>query len=127
MENINYFKNQIRWITLSEGVVLLRHLGEFQRDHIMVRGTGVKGHHRIPAMQIRELFSAMDQAASIQPVYFYGGPMQAKLFKGSYLTLLIDRCLLVSFEKGVKYVDRIIQYARGFAIYYPSTHNVDTV
>lgn len=121
MEKINYFKNQIRWITLREAAILLRHLDEFQRKDIMVRR--IKGYRRMPAAKICELFSPFDQAASVGPIYFYGGPLQAKLFKNTYLTLVIDRCLLVSFEKSVKYVDRVIQYARGFAIHQPSAHN----
>jgi len=123
MEKINYFKNQIRWITLREAVVLLRHLSEFQRKDIMVRNS--KGYRRMVAVKICELFSPFDQAASVQPVYFYGGPTQVKLFKGTYLTLIIDRCLLVSFEKGVEYVDRMIQYARGFAMYRPPACNAN--
>jgi hypothetical protein len=124
MEAIDFFKNQIHWITLREATILLRHLGNYHCDPVIIRHGG---YYRMPAKEVWEIFSAIEYAINIRPIYFRGGPMQAKLFKGTYLTFLIDRCMLVSFEKGVEHVNRIISYAKRFAPLQFPTNNVHSI
>jgi hypothetical protein len=102
------WRTEIGWITLGEAIMLLKHIGDFERDKVIIRE---KGYARY---QVWELpFNRNEYCVNIRPVYFEGGPIGSRRFKGTLLTLVLDRVLLTAYEKGGAYALRMVKYARG--------------
>lgn len=106
---IDAWRRKIGWITLSEAIVLLEHLGDFESDEVIFK-TRFFLVRRV--WELTEFFSPTEFCTNIRPVYFHGGPAGGKQFKGSLLTLLLDRILLVSHERGAAHVLKMVTYAR---------------
>lgn len=114
---IDAWRRQVAWITLEEGIILLAALGDFDEDKIVVRVSA--GYYTIQVRALLEHYSPSEYCINIRPVYFTGGPIE-KRYKGTLLTLLLDRILLMSHEKGCAFALRTVKYARGFG----STNNI---
>lgn len=108
---IDAWRRQIAWITLDEAIILLRQLGGFEKDEIVVRVSA--GYFTMQVRSLLEHYSRSEYCINIRPVYFTGGPIE-KRYKGTLLTLLLDRILLMSHEKGCAFALRTVKYARGF-------------
>jgi hypothetical protein len=110
---IEYVKKRLNRLFLHNSIVFLDRLGSFQYDTISVI-VEKKGCLTIQAVQICNYFSLLMPLDVIRPVYFEGGPMQSKKFKGTFLSFVADRTLLILCEKGKKYIDRLFDYEPKF-------------
>lgn len=108
---IDTWRRDLWDLTLAEAIVLLRHLGDFELDRIIVLAGG---YHHFPAHQLPHHFDPYEYCTNIRPLYFQGGPFGGRKFKGTFLTMVLDRVLLVAHEKGAEHVDKLVSYARGF-------------
>jgi hypothetical protein len=108
---IDAWRRRISWITLAEAITLLEHLGGFELDKIIFLD-GI--FHTRLVCELTNFFSPTEFCINIRPVYFYGGPVGGKRFKGSLVTLLLDRILLVSHERGEAHALKMVTYARCF-------------
>ncbi|MHC4188419.1 MAG: hypothetical protein ACYSUB_01920 [Planctomycetota bacterium] len=115
---IDAWRVKIGWITIAEGIILLRNLGGFERDKVI--SMDKKGYRSVPAKHLLSIYNPSEYCINIRPIYFRGGPIGGKLFKGTFLTLVLDRLLLTSHEKGSVYVERMVEYARSFTTINPN-------
>lgn len=109
---IDAWRRRIAWITLNEAIILLRHLGDFETDKIVVHAPA--GFYTVPVQNLLEHFSPTEYCINIRPVYFTGGPVGEKQYKGTLVTLLLDRILLISHEKGCAFALKMVTYARSY-------------
>lgn len=111
LDLIAAWRKRIGWITLAEAIILLRRLGCFHVDKIIVCAGG---YRHVIVEDLFHHFSGSEFCINIRPVYFDGGPTGGKQYKGTLITLLLDRILLMSHEKGAAFVLREVDYARSF-------------
>lgn len=110
-EMINFWRSEIGWFTLDEAIVLLEHLGGYNRDKILVQLTGYR-HFQVD--DLVSYFNGVEYCINIRPIYFHGGPVGGRRFKGTFLTFVLDRLLLVAHEKGADHTLKLVKYARSF-------------
>ena len=106
---IDAWRDEIRWLTVGEAVILLRHLGGFHIDPIAIISCGFK---RLPAQELLSIISDTEYCVNINPCWFSGGPTGGKHFKGTFLTMVLDRVIHTAFEWGAEKVASIIRNAR---------------
>jgi len=108
---IDAWRRRIQWITLSEAIVLLGYLGDFESDKVIF----LEGIFRVCRVhEMTDYISPTEFCVNIRPVYFYGGPVGGRQFKGTLRTLVLDRILLVSHEQGAAAALKMVTYARCF-------------
>jgi len=105
------WRRKIGRITLAEGIILLRNLGNFHVDRVVII---TSGYHSVTVENLSYYFSNNTLCANMRPIYFDGGPTGGKRYKGTLVTLLLDRIFLMSHEKGAAFVLREVNYARSF-------------
>lgn len=109
---LTYLREQLSFLTIEASIVFLRHLGGFERDKIIV--LSARGYARHFIWELPQHVNGSVPVDRLRPIYFEGGPSQAKRYKGNYLTFLVDRAMLVMREKGKEYVDAVVEYSKGF-------------
>jgi hypothetical protein len=109
---LTYLREQLSFLTIEASIVFLRHLGGFERDKIIV--LSARGYARHFICELPQHVNGSVPVDRLRPIYFEGGPSQAKRYKGNYLTFLVDRAMLVMCEKGKEYVDAVVEYSKGF-------------
>lgn len=109
---LKYLRKRLSFLTIEASIVFLRHLGAFEWDKIITVSS--KGFVRHYVYELPLHFNGSVPVDRLRPIYFDGGPMQSKGYKGDYLTFLVDRAMLVMCEKGKEHVDALIEYSRGF-------------
>lgn len=92
---------------------LLKCLGHCEWDQIIVLTTN--GYQTVCARELPALFNRSVPVTLLKPVYFWGGPLHAKQYKGNYLTFLVDRTMHRMCEKGWAHVNATILYCEGLA------------
>lgn len=107
-EIIDGWRNKVMWLTLDEAVILMRHLGGFEHDEIIIRHGGAR---KIRLCDLRQYRDGQEYCINIRPVYFDGGPTSKKRYRGTLLTMIVDRMLAVSIEKGNSFVRATVKYA----------------
>lgn len=107
---IDEWRDEIRWLTLQQAIVLLKQLGYFESDKVIAN---CRGYCHISIFELLEYFSENEYCVNICPVYFEGGPV-TKRYKGTLLTVVLDRILLTAYEKGAEFVWSRVEYAKGF-------------
>ena len=110
-EMIDFWRSEIGWFTLNEAFVLLRHLGGYEEDTILAQ---LQGYRHIAVRDLSHYFNGVEYCVNIRPVYFLGGPISGRRFKGTFLTFVLDRLLLVAHEKGADHALTTVKYARSF-------------
>lgn len=108
---IDTWRDELWRLTLAEGIILLRHLGDFDRDKVIVL---LKGYHHFPVHQLLNHYDSHESCVNIRPFYFQGGPFGGKKFKGTFLTMILDRVLLVAHQEGAERIHNMVRYARSF-------------
>lgn len=109
---IDPYRARVDNLTLDSAVVLLRNLGNFDLDDLVPPN---KIHH-FP-VDIKRLLGGQTQVREVTcRLLFKGGPSQATIFKGTFNTFILDRMMLVACEKGLDFVDSILNYSEGFAL-----------
>ena len=108
-KKIQAWRNKLWWITLSEAVALLRLLGDFNQDSVIIRK---RGYRRLSVYDLWQWYSSKDYCNNIWPVYFKGGPFGETDFRGTFLTMVLDRVLLTGHKKGFETVLEIINYVQ---------------
>lgn len=109
---ISAWRRRIAWITLNEAIILLKHLGDFDTDNIVIQAP--RGYYTVSVKDLHEHFSLAEYCINIRPIYFLGGPVGGKRYKGTLITLLLDRILLMSHEKGCAFALKMVTYARSY-------------
>ncbi len=110
---IDTWRRDLCNLTMAEAIILLRHLGDFDHDRVIVL---LKGYHHFPAHQLLNHYDSHELCVNIRPLYFQGGPFGGRKFKGTFLTMVLDKVLLVAHEKGAEHVDKLVSYAKSFRI-----------
>ena len=100
-------------LTVESSVMLLRHLGNFDWDEIVI--LTANGYKTMAVRELPEHFNGSVPVGRLRPVYFWGGPMVAKQFEGDYMTFIIDRAIYVMCEKGWAHVNATIAYCEGLS------------
>jgi hypothetical protein len=108
---IDFWRKEIGWFTLDEAVILLRHLGGYEGDTILVQ---LQGYRHVAIRDLAHYFNGVEYCINIRPIYFHGGPVGGRRFKGTFLTFVLDRLLLVAHEKGADHALTLVKYARSF-------------
>lgn len=111
MGMISAWRQKVRWIRLGSGIALLKSLGDFNKDKVLIEYKG-RGFHTIPAYNLLAYRSTSDYCVSIRPIYFKGGPTGDKLFKGTFRTMILDRVIYVAHEKGAEHVLELVKEAQ---------------
>lgn len=106
---IDAWRDEIRWLTVGEAVILLQHLGGFHIDPIAIISCGFK---RLPVRELLSIISDTEYCVNINPCWFSGGPTGGKRFKGTFLTMVLDRVIYTAFERGAVNVASAIRNAR---------------
>ena len=108
---IDFWRKEILNFSLDEACVLLRHLGGYELDKVLVQ---LSGYRLVEVGDLACYFNGVEKCLNIHPVYFFGGPVGGKRFKGTFLTFVLDRLLLVAHEKGADHALTMVKYARSF-------------
>lgn len=108
---IDIWRKELEYVTITEAVILLRNLGEFQYDKVTVL---LQGYRQLAFCDLLDHLSSACFCRHIHPVYFTGGPREDKQFKGTLLTMVIDRVIRASIDKGPTFALGVVKYARGF-------------
>lgn len=113
---IDIWRKELEHLTITEAVILFRNLGGFQFDKVMVllKGPRFKGYRHLAFCDLLDYLSDTCFCRHIYPVYFTGGPQGNKQFKGTLLTMVIDRVILASVDKGATFAFKTVDYARSF-------------
>lgn len=111
MDILGYLRDRLSGFTVEGATVLLRHLGQYQFDKITVLTH--KGYRNMPAFELVGHFNGSVPVDRLKPVYFWGGPMRARQYKGDFLTFLVDRAMYTACEKGWAQVNATINYCDG--------------
>lgn len=108
---IDFWRKEILNFSLDEALVLLRHLGGYDQDRILARLTGYRD---MKVSNMAHYFNGVEKCLNIRPIYFFGGPVGGRRFKGTFLTFVLDRLLLTAHEKGADHALTMVKYARSF-------------
>lgn len=108
MEILTYLRERVADFSVEASIPLLRHLGNCDHDKITVLTH--QGYRIMFVWELVEHFNRSVPVDRIRPMYFWGGPMLAKQFKGDYLTFIVDRAMYRACEKGLAHVDATILY-----------------
>jgi hypothetical protein len=111
---IDFWRKEIINFSLDEALILLRHLGGYGRDKILLNLTG---YRHIQVSDVTHYFNGVEKCLNIQPAYFFGGPDGpggGRRFKGTFLTFVLDRLLLTAHKKGADHTLTMVRYARSF-------------
>jgi hypothetical protein len=108
---IDFWRKEVGWFTLDEAFILLRHLGCDEGDKILAQ---IQGYRHIAVRDLAHYFNGVEYCINIRPIYFHGGPIGGRRFKGTFLTFVLDRLLLVAHEKGAEHALTLVKYAKGF-------------
>ena len=107
---IDFWYNKFAFLKLVDAVTILRYLGDFERDGVTIIGSG---YRRVPMRDLWHWYDREEYCSNIGPLYFEGGPFGSRNFKGTLLTVILDRVLLVANEKGAKHVLKVVEYVTG--------------
>ena len=113
MEILTYLRERIKDFSVEASVHLLRCLGGCDHDTLVVLTH--QGYRSLRAADFVEHFNPSVPVDRIRSVYFWGGPLQAKQYKGDYLTFIVDRAMYRTCEKGWAHVQATIVYCEGWA------------
>lgn len=113
MEMLDYLRDRLSGFSIEGSLDLLKCLGGCEWDQITV--LTANGYTTIPAKTLPEHFNRSVPVDRLKPVYFWGGPLIAKQYKGDYLTFLVDRTMHCMCEKGWAHVNATILYCEGLA------------
>jgi hypothetical protein len=108
---IDFWRKEIGWFTVDEACILLRHLGGYEGDTVLVQ---LQGYRHIAVRDLAHYFNGVEYCINIRPIYFLGGPVGGKRFRGTFLTFVLDRLLLVAHRKGADHALTLVKYARSF-------------
>lgn len=111
MDILTHLRKRIAGFSLEASIPLLRRLGCGGHDTLVVLTH--RGHYNMSARELVKHFDRSIPVDRIRPVYFYGGPLLAKRFTGSYLTFLVDRAMHRACEKGWAAVDTVLIICEG--------------
>ena len=113
---IDIWRKELEYCTVVEAIILLRNLGSFQFDKVMVllKDPRFRGYRQFAFCDLSGYLSEDRFCRHVHPVYFTGGPGGARQFKGTLLTMVLDRVIRASIHKGPKFALEAVQYARGF-------------
>lgn len=113
---IDTWRKELEHCAITEAVILLRNLGGFEFDKVMVllKERRHKGYYQFAFCDLLDFFSGDLFCRHVHPVYFKGGPKKTERFKGTLLTMVIDRVILTSVDKGPTFAYKAVTYARGF-------------
>jgi hypothetical protein len=113
---IDIWRKELEHCTITEAVILLRNLGSYQFDKVMVllRDARFRGYRQFAFCDLLDYISEDRFCRHVHPVYFTGGPGGDKQFKGTLLTMVIDRVILASVDKGPTFAFKAVDYARSF-------------
>jgi hypothetical protein len=111
MEILTYLRDRLSGLTIEQSVVLLRNFGHYDSDKITVLTH--RGYRNMFVWEVVEHFNGSVPVTKLKPVYFWGGPMVSRQYKGDYLTYIVDRAMYVMCEKGWNYVNATINYCEG--------------
>jgi hypothetical protein len=110
---VSFWKEEVKDMTLSEAVVVLRHLGGFEFDKVSAH-TKVHGYRRLAVCDLLDWYPENALCREIHPVLFRGGPTLVASHSGTLMTVVLDRVILIALEKGADFVLKVIRYARTF-------------
>lgn len=108
MEILTYLRERLADFSVEASLPLLRCLGHCDHDKLTVLTH--KGYLEMFVWELVEHFNRSVPADRIRPVYFWGGPMMAKRYRGDYLTFIVDRAMYRTCEKGWAHVNATINY-----------------
>jgi hypothetical protein len=113
---IDIWRKELEYFTLTEAVILLRNLGGFQYDKltVLLKDPRLRGYRQFAFCDLLDYLSGTCFCRHIHPVYFTGGPQGGKQFKGTLLTMVIDRVIRASIDKGPTFAFKTVDYARSF-------------
>ncbi len=110
-EIIDGWRNKVAGLTRLGGEMLLRHLGGFEKDEVLIRPHGI---YTVKVCDLWQYYAYTKKCVNIYPVYFTGGPTGERRFRGTLLTLVIDRMLATCIEKGDTHVSTLVEYIKSF-------------
>ena len=113
---IDIWRKELEHCTVTEAVILLRNLGNFQHDKVAVilKDARYRGYRRFAFDDLLNYLSEDRFCRHVHPVYFEGGPQGTRQFKGTLLTMVLDRVIRASIHKGPKFAFEVVDYARSF-------------
>jgi len=111
MEILTYLRDRLSGFTIEQSVTLLRNFGHYEFDKLTVLTH--RGYLNTSVWELTEHFNGSIPVGKLKPVYFWGGPMVAKQYKGDYLTYIVDRAMYTMCEKGWAYINSTILYCEG--------------
>lgn len=111
MEILTHLRERIAGFSVEASLPLLRCLGHCEHDKITVLTH--QGYRNMSVWELVEHFNGSVPVDRIRPVYFWGGPMLAKQYKGDYLTFIVDRAMYRACEKGWAHVSATIGHCEG--------------
>ena len=111
MEILSYLRDRLSKFTIEQSVLLLRKFGHYDFDKLTVMTS--KGCHNLSVWELVEHFNGSAPVDRLRTVYFWGGPMAARQYKGDYLTYLVDRAMYAMCEKGWTFIHLTIIHCEG--------------
>jgi hypothetical protein len=108
MELLTHLRKRLAPFSVAGSVPLLRSFGRFDLDRVNVLTR--LGFRYISVNELGKHFNRTVPVDRIRTMCFTGGPLQAKQFKGDYLTFIVDRAMIVVLAKGLAHVEATILY-----------------
>ncbi len=111
MEILDYLRERIAGFSIEASLPLLKRLGRCDYDRITVLTH--LGYRDMFVWELVEHFNRSVPVDRIRPLYFWGGPLLAKKYKGDYLTFIVDRAMSRVCAYGWAHVNALIVRCEG--------------
>jgi hypothetical protein len=109
---LTYWTEKLDFLTIETTVIFLRNIGKFEKDIVKVLTS--LGYVDLQVDALGFNFHPKTLARDLKPLWFIGGPFSQQFYKGSLLTLAIDRAMLCTCENDLTFVSSVADYCKGF-------------
>lgn len=106
MEQLEYLRRNLQQLTVAEGIDLMKGLGSFHYDKMVLRWQGVFTEMRVLELPLYRNDAML--ARLVHPIQFSGGPFHKK-YIGTFLTMVLDRAMLVMCQEGKDVLDAVMK------------------
>ena len=109
---LTYWTEKLDFLTIETTVIFLRNLGNYEKDTVKVLTSFGYIDCQVDALGFT--FQSTVLARELKPLWFIGGPFAQQFYKGSLLTLAVDRAMLCSCERDLVFASSVADYCKVF-------------
>ena len=108
---LTYWTEKLDFLTIETTIVFLRNIGKFEKDTVKVLTSLGYIDCQVDALAFN--FPKGLLARDLKPLWFIGGPFAKQFYKGTLLTLAVDRAMICACENDLTFVSSVADYCRG--------------